>query len=68
MVKIDDVELVDMKTFVKFKEEIQDEIEKLRLSVNPTFRKELKKFGKETTSIERLKGKKEESPIEELMK
>lgn len=67
MVKINDEELVDMKTFLKVVEELKTEINKLKLMVNPISREEFKKLGIETVDIKRLRGEKEKTPIEELL-
>jgi hypothetical protein len=67
MVKINDVELVDMETFKKFEKEIKAEIEQLKLLLNPKRRKAFEKLGKENMKINELKGEEEKSPLEELL-
>jgi hypothetical protein len=67
MVKVNDVELVDMETFKKFEKEIQAEINRLKLLINPTAMKAVQKLGTETVKISELKGEKKKSPIEELL-
>jgi hypothetical protein len=67
MVKINDVELVDMETFKRFEKEIKEEIEQLRLLLNPMSKKAYEKIGKESVKIDELKGKRDKSPLEELL-
>jgi hypothetical protein len=67
MVKINDIELVDMETFKKFEKEIKAEIEQLKLLLNPKRRKAFEKLGKENVKISELKGEDEKSPLEELL-
>jgi hypothetical protein len=61
MVKINDIELVDMETFKKFEKEIKAEIEQLKLLLNPKRRKAFEKLGKENVKISELKGEDEKS-------
>jgi hypothetical protein len=67
MVKINDIELVDMETFKKFEKEIKAEIEQLKLLLNPKRRKAFEKLGKENVKISELEGEDEKSPLEELL-
>ena len=62
-----ELNLVDKPTFETEISKLQKEIAEIRIRANPIAMREIKKLGKKSVSIKKLKGEMEKSPIEELM-